>query len=163
MILALVFAAMALIAVGFVVLPLIRRAPKADSPMRAEYDIAIYKDQLRDIERDRSRGVLDEGQAAAARLEVERRLLAAADASQSTSHTATAPHRTPWALVFVVALILLPGAGLIYLQNGAPWLAGAERAAQRSAPSFDDLVAELEHRLAERPDDGRGWILLARG
>jgi cytochrome c-type biogenesis protein CcmH len=163
MILALVFAAMALIAVGFVVLPLIRRAPKADSPARADYDIAIYKDQLRDIERDRSRGVLDESQATAARLEVERRLLAAADASQSTSHPVTAPQRTPWALVVVVALVLLPGAGLIYLQNGAPWLAGAERAAQRSEPSFDDLIAELEHRLAERPDDGRGWVLLARG
>jgi cytochrome c-type biogenesis protein CcmH len=163
MILALVFAAMALIAVGFVVLPLIRRAPKADSPARADYDIAIYKDQLRDIERDRSRGVLDESQATAARLEVERRLLAAADASQSTSHPVTAPQRAPWALVVVVALVLLPGAGLIYLQNGAPWLAGAERAAQRSEPSFDDLIAELEHRLAERPDDGRGWVLLARG
>lgn len=177
MVLCLVFALMAVLAVGFVAVPLLRRAPRDETPERADYDIAVYKEQLRDIERDRARGVLDEDQAAAARLEVERRLLVAASAApemnppESTMPEAVAgppaPTRTPWHLAIIVALILIPAAGLIYLQHGAPWLGTADRATlaqqQNAAPQFADLIAELERRLAAAPDDQRGWVLLARG
>lgn len=166
MILWLALTAMALIAVGFVIVPLLRRPSITETPARAEYDLAVYKDQLREIERDRARGVLDEEQAAAARLEVERRLLAAASARASDG---TAPHaaRLPRALALVVALILIPAAGLIYLQLGAPWLAefdgslaNREQDAQRQ---FADMIGQLEQRMKEAPDDRRGWVLLARG
>ena len=164
MILWLIFAAMALLAIGFVVLPLFRRPPADRAPARADYDVAVYKDQLRDIERDRTRGVLDEGQAAAARLEVERRLLAAADAGEPiVAPPASGSRRAAWPMAIAVALILLPGAGLIYLQHGAPWLADGTSTAQQAQPSFDDLIAELERRLQANPDDLRGWVLLARG
>lgn len=161
MILWLIFAAMALLAIGCVVLPLFRRATAETAPARADYDVAVYRDQLRDIERDRARGVIDEQQAAAARLEVERRLLAAAD--QATTTQPPPIRRAPWPIAIAVALILLPGAGLIYLQHGAPWLADGTRPAQQAQPSFNDLIAELERRLQAAPDDGRGWVLLARG
>jgi cytochrome c-type biogenesis protein CcmH len=166
MVLWLVFAVMAVIAVGFVAVPLLRRAPREDPPERADYDLAVYKDQLRDIERDRVRGVLDEEQAAAARLEVERRLLAAASAAPETMAPRPAAARTPWHLAVIVALILIPAAALVYLHQGAPWLIG-DRASlareQGGQQEFAALIGELERRLAAAPDDKRGWVLLARG
>lgn len=164
MILWLVFAVMAVMAVGFVAVPLLRRAPREDPPDRADYDVAVYKDQLRDIERDRVRGVLDEEQAAAARLEVERRLLAAAAAAPETMTPTAATARTPWHLAVIVALILIPAAGLIYLNQGAPWFDRVSLAREQTPQQqFAALIAELERRLAAEPDDKRGWVLLARG
>ncbi len=166
MVLWLVFAVMAVLAVGFVAFPLLRSGPREDMPERADYDLAVYKDQLRDIERDRVRGVLDEEQAAAARLEVERRLLSAASAAPETMAPPATMGHTPWHLAVIVALILIPAAGLIYLHQGAPWFAG-DRASlareQSGEPQFAALIAELERRLAASPDDRRGWVLLARG
>lgn len=158
-----IFIVMALLAVGFVVLPLFRRPPASGAPARADYDVAVYKDQLRDIERDRTRGIIDEQQAAAARLEVERRLLAAAEASEPVTASSPVARRAPWPLAIAIVLVLLPGAGLIYLQHGAPWLADKTSTAQQAQSSFDNLIAELERRLQAAPEDRRGWVLLARG
>lgn len=171
MVLWLAFAAMAALAVGFVIVPLLRRHHDATAPARADYDLVVYKDQLREIERDRARGVLDEEQAAAARLEIERRLLAAVDADAPAgappSGTLLASGRARWPFALVIALILIPAAGLIYLQQGAPWLAGVDdRSATREREAqqqFATMIGQLEQRLAEVPDDRRGWVLLARG
>lgn len=164
MVLWLVFGVMAVMAVGFVAVPLLRRAPREDLPERADYDLAVYKDQLRDIERDRVRGVLDEEQAAAARLEVERRLLAAAAAAPETIAPPATTARTPWHLAVIVALILIPAAGLVYLHQGAPWFDRLSLAREQTEQQqFAALIAELERRLAAAPDDKRGWVLLARG
>ena len=54
--------------------PLARR-----TPLRSGSDIAVYRDQLDEIERDRATGLIGEREAEAARIEVSRRLLAAAD------------------------------------------------------------------------------------
>ena len=42
-------------------------------------DLLVYKDQLKEIDRDRASGLIGEAEAEAARLEVSRRLLAAAE------------------------------------------------------------------------------------
>lgn len=59
--------------------PLLRPRDR-DVPARAAYDLTVYKDQLAEIERDMARGLLTEDQAAAARLEVQRRMLAVSGA-----------------------------------------------------------------------------------
>src|ERR1043165_1604743 len=46
---------------------------------QAGSDLAVYRDQLDEIERDRAAGLIGEREADAARIEVSRRLLAAAD------------------------------------------------------------------------------------
>ncbi len=164
MVLWLVFGVMAVVAVGFVAAPLLRRAPREDPPERADYELAVYKDQLRDIERDRARGVLDEEQAAAARLEVERRMLAAAATAPETTAPPATAARMPWHLAVIVALILIPAAGLVYLHQGAPWFDRLSLAREQTEQQqFAALIAELERRLAAAPDDKRGWVLLARG
>ena len=51
-------------------------------PLRRGSDIAVYRDQLDEIVRDRSAGLIGEAEAEAARVEVSRRLIAAADAAR---------------------------------------------------------------------------------
>ncbi|HUY68871.1 MAG TPA: c-type cytochrome biogenesis protein CcmI, partial [Alphaproteobacteria bacterium] len=70
----LILIALAFATVMALILPLTRRYDKI--PARVDYDLAVYRDQLKDIARDVARGTLDEEQAAAARIEIERRMLA---------------------------------------------------------------------------------------
>src|ERR1700728_1276842 len=86
MILWLVFASMTA-AATFVVLWPLGRDPRL---VRAGSDLAVYKDQLQEIDRDRAADLIGEAEAEAARLEVSRRLLAAADRKPST-FAASAP------------------------------------------------------------------------
>ena len=77
-----VFWAVAAVAVaaclGVVFAPLLRR--RAGTAGRASYDMQVHRDQLREVESDLTRGLLSEAAAAAARVEISRRLLAAAAA-----------------------------------------------------------------------------------
>src|SRR5262245_29123062 len=74
--------AMTLLAVALVVAPLVRRGGAAAG--RRDYDLRVYRAQLAELARERERGVLGDGEADAARLEVQRRMLAADTADRQT-------------------------------------------------------------------------------
>ncbi|MBS0519107.1 MAG: c-type cytochrome biogenesis protein CcmI, partial [Proteobacteria bacterium] len=63
--------------IGVLLVPLLRTRLKATS--RLDNDLAIYRDQLAEVERERAAGSLGDADAAAARTEIERRILTAAD------------------------------------------------------------------------------------
>jgi len=153
------FAVLTGVAVLTVLMPLTR--PRSERRDGTESDIAVYKDQLREIEADLARGVIDAGEAEAARTEVGRRLLAADRAGR-----VTAPSRpVPRALVAAV-IVLLPAASLgLYLAFGSPNLPGQPLSARlQESPqeqNVDMLVARVEDHLAAEPEDGRGWEVLA--
>ena len=138
--------------------PALRR-PRARN--RASFDLAVYRDQLAEIERDRRRGLIGAGEAAAARLEVERRILRAADAA--AAETGEARHSRWPALAAAVAVPLL--AAVLYLQLGTPGLRDQPLAARQppaDQPDIAGMVARLEERLQREPDDLRGWLMLGR-
>src|SRR5260370_491432 len=114
MLLALAIAAVTLVVVATVVLPLMKGARAA--PERASFDRAVYLDQLKELERDRGRGLIDADQTAAARLEIERRLLAA----DAPPEAAAARRSGSPVLAIALALLLPAAAGGIYLALGAP-------------------------------------------
>ena len=62
-------------AVALVLVPLVLRHRRA--PRRVEFDLAVYRDQLEELESDRARGLVGEDQTEAARLEIQRRMLTA--------------------------------------------------------------------------------------
>jgi cytochrome c-type biogenesis protein CcmH len=132
------------------------------TPDRASFDIRVYKDQLQEVERDRERGLIGAEEARAAQLEIERRLLKAAEAVASEA-AAGAPGGRKWA---VTAALLLPVfALLLYLRLGAPDLSDQPLAARAPAPTEPDvaqMVARLEARLQAVPDDAEGWLMLGR-
>ena len=96
-----IMALMTAAAIFAVLWPLARRMP-----LRSGSDIAVYRDQLDEIERDRGAGLIGEREAEAARIEVSRRLLAAADAvAPALPQDGMTGRRRAAALA---ALILLP-------------------------------------------------------
>ncbi len=127
-------------------------------------DIAVYRAQLAEVEADRAAARISESEAQAARTEISRRLLAAADAKPSTVAPAGDP--AVWRrAVALIALIVVPviAAGL-YTVLGSPRLPGkpfAERNAATEQESIEQIVARVEAHLATHPDDARGWQLLA--
>ncbi len=163
MILWLILAAMTAAAVVAAIWPFARRAGATPSGS----DMAVYRDQLAEIERDLAEGLVGKTEAEAARVEISRRLFAASDAAQAALPTGNAMSAA-WRrrAVAVASLLALPVvAGGFYFVLGSPELASGQSMAQHNdatAPqSIDGLVAEAEARLARNPQDGRGWEILA--
>jgi cytochrome c-type biogenesis protein CcmH len=135
---------------------------------RSGSDVAVYGDQLHELERDLAAGSIGKTEAEAARVEISRRLLAAADAAKAAS-AASAPSITARyrRAVALVALLLLPiGAGSLYLRLGSPGLASEPLTAQRGVQPdqqtpIENIVAKVEVHLQNNPKDGRGWEVLA--
>ena len=155
-----VFALLTGAAVFSVLWPL-SRTPK-DQDLR-ELDVAFYKAQTAEIERDASRGLIGAEEAGTAKTEAARRLMAAAQRDSGA-----AVKSSPWAarLVAIAALVFVPVAAVgLYGKIGQPGLRDLPLAARLNGPAEDmDLataVAKIEHHLAEAPDDGRGYAVLA--
>src|SRR5438270_627962 len=127
----LLFALMTAAAIFAVLWPLGRvRTPAAEGN-----DIAVYRDQLDEIARDRAAGLIGAAEAEAARVEVSRRLIAAADSQvQTGAITATGGtlRRRAAALAVLVALPAL--AATLYLKVGSPELPGQPLATRAAAP-----------------------------
>ncbi|MGH6736560.1 MAG: c-type cytochrome biogenesis protein CcmI [Methyloceanibacter sp.] len=136
----------------------------AGEPGRGAFDAAVYRDQLEEIESDRARGLLGEAEAEAARLEVSRRLLAA-DANTQVANGARRSGTLPRAALIGVALALPLAALGLYLTYGSPRLPDQPLAARLQDPANDQnlaaLVARVEARLREHPEEGEGWDVIA--
>jgi cytochrome c-type biogenesis protein CcmH len=161
MVLWIVFALMTAAAIAALVWPLARK-PRGGA---AGSELVVYKDQLEEIERDRSAGLIGEAEAEAARLEVSRRLLAAADQEASAPVAAAQPvwHRRAATLGAVVVLSLLP-VGL-YVVLGSPNIPDQPAFARSALPpgheSIAALIGQVEERLRRNPNDGAGWEVIA--
>jgi cytochrome c-type biogenesis protein CcmH len=151
------FALMTAAAIFAVLWPL-RRGTAA---RRSGSDIEVYRDQIEEVGRDRAAGRIGEAEAEAARVEVSRRMIAAADAAQA--HVAPpgggAFRRRA---IAVAVLIVLPAiAAAFYMTLGSPHLPGQPFASRTAPPpqnqTLDSLVAQVETHLEKNPEDGRGW------
>lgn len=156
---------MAVSAAALLLLPFVRRRFSA---ARRDYDMAVYRDQLAEVGRDESRGLLSGEESAAAKLEIERRILAAdVEAARQPAAPASRLART----VLAIAAVVAPLAAIaLYLDQGAPNLPGrpfAGRTADEAGHEIDEarlktMADELATKLAATPDDAEGWALLGR-
>lgn len=154
-----VFALMTAAAVFAVLWPLGR----GNASAREGSETVVYKDQLAEVQRDAAAGMIGANEAAAARVEISRRLLAAADAEAGASSPSSLWFRRAVALIALLGLPLV-AIGL-YGTFGSPSLgdfplADRSRAAVATA-SMDKLVSQVENHLEKNPTDGRGWEVLA--
>jgi len=156
-----VLALMTAAAVLTVLWPLVR----SERNRRAGSDLAVYRDQLEEIARDRAAGRIGEGEAEAAQVEVSRRLIAAADAEAAVPSAVPAPAAARRRrAIAVAALVMVPlGASALYLTFGSPSLPGQPLAARVAAEtqSIQSIIARVEEHLAREPNDGRGWEVIA--
>ncbi len=161
MVLWIIFAVMTAAAVCAVLWPLGRK-PKA---ARGGSDRLVYQDQLLEIDRDRAAGLIGEAEAELARIEISRRLLAAADAE------APAVSAVPRALLrrrvaAIAVIVVVPAVALgFYLKLGAPDVPDQSAFVRVNTPadrqSVASLVSQVEAHLASNPNDGAGWEVIA--
>ncbi|MGA2493591.1 MAG: c-type cytochrome biogenesis protein CcmI [Roseiarcus sp.] len=140
--------------------PLIRGARRSAS---VPADAAFYKAQLGEIERDVARGFLPADEAAGARVEAARRLIATS-AATADGAVADAPGlRRGWAIAIVVAAPVVALA--LYADLGRPDLPDSPLAQRkvdtRSMSGVEAALAHVEQQLAANPDNGPGWSLVA--
>ncbi|MBB5722136.1 cytochrome c-type biogenesis protein CcmH [Loktanella ponticola] len=166
--------------VGAVVITPLIRPPFAQGE---DPQVALYKAQLEEVDRDVAHDVLAAEDAERAKTDIARRLLAAS--GQATVTTESPLNRG--AAVAVAAVFLLASAG-VYVKLGAPGypdMPRAERIANGdafrenrptqaeavanapdiAAPDFPEdyieSIAQLREIVPTRPDEIRGWELLA--
>lgn len=157
----LIFGLLAILAVVFATWPLWRRGGVAAGRRR----IDVYRAQLREIELEATGGLLAPGAAAAARLEVERRLLRAAQHADDRSEK-----NVSGLVLIATALVAVAGAAALYGRLGAPALDGQPYqppgyeglSSDDGGPTLNQLVDHLLVHLAENPDAGQGWEHLRR-
>lgn len=180
-----------LLAVAVAVLavaPLLRTPPRPDEEAS---DVALYRDQLEEIDRDLARGTIGAEEAERARTEVARRLLAAD--REGTRAAVDAPPRASRLAAALAALALAGGGVALYAVLGNPGLADRPLAArlerseamranrmgqaeaealvaerdtpvepERMPQDYLKMVQQLRELVPGRPDDVEGWRLLAR-
>lgn len=130
---------------------------------RRESALALHRAQLAELDRDLADGRLAPAEHASAKLEVQRRLLAAADVPDAPPPRAS---RRP----LLAALVLVPVlGGVLYALDGHPFLPAAPLAARRAAADrerheAEAMVALLRQRLATVDQNSemarRGYVLL---
>ncbi|MCB2402047.1 c-type cytochrome biogenesis protein CcmI [Rhizobium ruizarguesonis] len=138
--------------------PLLRGAKAADNIRAGE--TAVYRDQLRELDRDLDGGLITPEEADYARAEIGRRLIAVSADEPAETPKPARHHRFTEAFV----LLLLPVLGLcLYLTTGRPDLPSQPLEARLENPGNDVavLITKAERHLAEKPDDGKGWDVLA--
>ena len=126
---------------------------------RAEADLALYRAQLAELDREHEAGRLDAPAHAAATLEVQRRILAA-----PRDDAANAGRRS--AAIVAAALFVVPAAAIgVYLLRGVPDMPSAPYELRRQqAEAEEQLLATLRQRIAQLPQDSeqarQGHVLL---
>jgi cytochrome c-type biogenesis protein CcmH len=164
------------------------RGQRHTGPAEA-FDLQVYRDQLTEVDRDLTRGVISDEDAERLRTEISRRILAADAKSNSTGAAGSQPYTLGVSVALLVAGFLVGGSYWLYSQIGAPGYgdlglatrlemaeaARENRPSQQDAesqmppteeteiqPEYAALVQRLRSAVSERPDDLQGHVLLAR-
>jgi len=164
------------IALAFVLPPLLQRPDKEpDESGRKEANIAVYRDQIAELERDLENGIVSPEQCQQDRDELERRLLedvlATGDGRAKRFKQAAAGRGPAYAIAVALPVLAIA----LYLRVGdqnsmsasatAPsqpaLAAGSQANEQFSQQRMEANVASLARRLEKNPGDTEGWIMLA--
>lgn len=151
----------ALLALGVIVLLLPLASRKSAI---AEIDDAdFFRARLQEIERDLARGVIEPKEAEDAKIEASRALLHA-EARKMDGEVETSLHRRR--LAAIISIVVIPAVSLgLYYHYGSPSLYDAplsgRTAEMRDNSNFAAMIAQVEKRLEDKPDDGVGWATIA--
>ena len=173
-----------------VILALALLRGRAGAVPAAAYDLHVYRDQLKEVDRDLARGIIPETEAERARTEVSRRLLAADAELRAETSRAGKGNRGNISIVLGLLAMVLGGSLALYGQLGAPGygdlpletrLAASDQAraerlnqaeaeaqaparppAPEAAADYLALMEKLRETVRDRPDDLRGLRLLVR-
>lgn len=162
------------LALAFVLPTLLRTRTVAGKTSRRDVNIAVYRDQMRELEADRASGMLTDSQFQTAKLELEARLADDALSQDAPPEPGEAHSRK---LGYSLAAVLPVAALGLYFWLGQPASliaiadvqSGPAHPAMAAAPGaaagehdFMKLVQKAEEKTRTNPDDGEAWAMLAK-
>jgi cytochrome c-type biogenesis protein CcmH len=152
-----------ILAVAAIMLPaLLRRAPPGlAAPRHEDGNLEVLRAERAELEKERAAGNLDEAAFRAAEEELRRRLLEEGGLESRTPSSDARP--SPAAACALVFLLLAGGFAGYFLLGEPEALNGAAKAETAAVPeSAGAMIAKLEARLKEAPEETESWLLLAR-
>lgn len=151
---------LALLALVFVLPPLLRSRSVSSLQQRRQINIDVYRDQLRDLEAEYAQGAFDKNQFDAAKLELENRL--AEDALSDEDQPIFNKGGKKLGIALGVAIPLL--AFGIYFLIGNPWAINEAVPAVASGQhgDFSAMLDKVRQKTEENPNDGEAWLMLAK-
>lgn len=165
-------AGLTVLAMAFVALPLLRKEVTSDITSD-ELNLAVFKQQLAELDSDLEEGKLDQAQHEAARKDLQKALLT--DVSPNAEIT---QNKTSGRAMAATAVLVPIAAVLIYNILGSPEIiqhlaqqpAGqpnqqpvqSQKEGMENLPPMEELVRRLAEKLEQNPDNHEGWIMLGR-
>ena len=167
----LIASAMTVLVLGLLLWPLLKRTAAAATGEQ-EKTLSVYRQQFAELEQDRANGVLTDELYQQARRELERRLMEETGATETTPTRARRQVNSRL-VALALAMIIPTVSGLLYWTLGnplamtqptAPSLSaqGSSEDDHPSSDGLDVLVERLKQKMEHNPNDGVGWVLLAR-
>lgn len=155
-----------LIALLFVVTPLLRRESGGNSVERNQLNISLYQQQLNELETDKGNGLVNEAQYEQGKQEIQKRLLEDVSKDELIAPRSTAGKKMALALGIAIPVLSV----LLYLQLGHPKFLGPQEVPPAPAAEnggftqekVESMVARLAARLKKNPTDAEGWTMLGR-
>jgi cytochrome c-type biogenesis protein CcmH len=137
---------------------------------RAEFEMNVFKDQLKELDRDLERGLINAQEAETARIEIQRRLLHADEMRGQNTSTQTGFSKSSILFSVIGALVIVAGSLLLYAKVGMPGYADMPYASrdlnsEKKVAVNEDMnraIAMLKKRLENEPKDVDAWLLLGR-
>jgi cytochrome c-type biogenesis protein CcmH len=150
------------LALAFLLPPLWRGGRTGNLADRKAANLAIFRDQLAELEREKVEGSLLEADFVQARAELQRRLIEEVDQVDAATLTQRVPSRKlAVALILLFPLVALLGYGIFgNLRALDPTQTTARP--QMTPEQINAMVGKLAERMRANPDDMQGWLMLAR-
>ena len=154
-------AAITLIGLGFIILPLMRQKESAQVS-RMQVNKALYESKLEELQADLEQGLLDPSEYQQSEQELQRSLLSDVKVSERSSVT---QKRSNLGMV-VLLTIALPLSAILLYQQFTTYIANDEYNEQQKlaqqAQTIQQSIEDLEQRLQDKPDDLEGWKILGQ-
>ncbi len=149
------------IALLFIIPPL-RGNEQKKSDQHKQANLEITRQRLHDLEKEAENDLIASDQIGAIRGEAETTLLLETPNQEQTQSTRNPKFNKLWTTLIVIFVPVC--AFFIYLSVGAPTalLDASEQPIQQPGQQLEQLVAQLEQRLQDNPDDAQGWLVLAQ-
>lgn len=155
----------ALVGIALVVWPFLRRPASADFS-RLQLNTAIYRDQLVELDRDRSQGAISESDYEQSQAELQRRMLedTAGESAALRQGEQIAPAPLSRALPIALGAFLLIGGALGYMALGNPMAINppVQDGHATGDAEIQRMVADMAAKLEKEPENYSGWAMLGR-
>jgi cytochrome c-type biogenesis protein CcmH len=158
-----------IVALAFILPALLRARDTMGKAARRDINIAVYRDQLKELESDRASGLIPEEQFEAAKLDLEARLADDALAPEAAPQAGRVASRR---LGFTLAGLIPVAAFGLYFWLGNPSSLIAIASGQAAAPAatadaggghdFTKMLQEVEEKTRANPEDAEAWTMLAK-